>query len=54
MVSMYLIAEELRVESLSDEPALHIGERDDNRVDRSGLDLGDEFLERQHTTDPIP
>ena len=28
------------VEPLSHEPALHVGERDDDRVDRARLDLG--------------
>ena len=48
----HLLAEELRVEALSHEPALHVGERDDDRVDRAGLDLGLQLVERQHARDP--
>ena len=44
----HLLAEELRVEPLSHEPALHVGERDDDRVDRARLDLGLQLVERQH------
>ena len=44
----HLLAEELRVEALSHEPALHVGERDDDRVDRARLDLGSQLVERQH------
>ena len=48
----HLLAEELRVEPLSHEPALHVGERDDDRVDRARLDLGLQLVERQHARDP--
>ncbi len=37
---VHLVDEELRVEPLAHEAALHVGERDNDRVDRAGLDLG--------------
>ncbi len=48
MLVGHLVAEELRVEPLSHEPALHVGERDDDGVDRARLDLGLQLLEREH------
>ena len=53
MLVRHLVAEELRVKALSHEPALHVGERDDDRVDRAGLDLGLQLVERQHARDPM-
>ena len=43
-----LVAEELPVEPLPHEPALHVGERDDDGVDRARLDLGSSSSKRQH------
>ena len=50
----HLLAEELRVEPFSHEPALHVGERDDDRVDRTRLDLGLQLLQRAARRDPSP
>ena len=41
------------VEPLSHEPALHVGERDDDRVDRARLDLRLQLVEAQHARDPM-
>ena len=38
----------MRLLALAEEAALHVGERADDRVDRAGLHLGGELLERQH------
>jgi hypothetical protein len=48
-----LLAEELSVQALPHEPALHIGERDDDRVDRARVDLRSQRVEAQHPRDPI-
>ena len=48
MLVGHLVAEELAVEPLSHEPALHVRERDDDRVDRAGLDLRAQLVKRQH------
>ena len=38
--------------ALSHQTALHVGERADDRVDRSRLDLGSELFHRQHAVPP--
>ncbi len=43
-----LVHEELRVEPLSHQSPLHVRERDDDRVDRAGVDLGLQLGEREH------
>ena len=43
--------EELPVHALPHEAALHVGEGDDDRVDRAALDLGSQLLQR-HAGDP--
>ena len=48
----HLLEEELAVEPLPEQPPLHVGERDDDRVDRTGLDLARQLLESQHRGDP--
>ena len=48
MVLLHLVAEELPVEPLSHESALHVGERDDDGVDRAFLDLCAQLVEAQH------
>ena len=48
VLGLDLLDEELAVEPLSHEPALHVGERDDDRVDRAVLDLGLQLVEAQH------
>ena len=48
-----LLEEELGVEPLPHQPALHVGEGSDHRVDGSRLDLRPQFLDRQHEIDPI-
>ena len=40
--------EELPVQALAHEPALHVGEGDDHRVDRAVLDRRRQFVQRQH------
>ncbi len=45
------LEEEVSVDALAHQPALHVRERDDDRVDRTGLDLGGQLLER-HAGDP--
>ena len=51
---VHLLDEELGMEALAEQASLHVGERDDDRVDLAG---GDEILELgvgQHGGDPIP
>ena len=48
MLVSHLLTEELRMEAFSHEPALHIGERDDDGVDYPGLDLNPQLVERKH------
>ena len=48
-----LLEEELRVEALAHQAALHVGERGDDRVDRPRLDVRPQFLDFQHKTEPI-
>ena len=47
-----LVDEELRVQALAEQAALHVGERDDDRVDLTALDLMPEVVEGQHAGDP--
>ena len=54
MPGVGLLDEELAVEALAHEAALHVGERDDDRVDRAPPHLDPQLLEAQHTLDPIP
>ena len=44
----YLLAEELGVEPFSHQATLHVGERDDDGVDRARLDLRSKLVYRQH------
>jgi hypothetical protein len=46
--------EELGVEPLAHEAALHVGEARDHGVDRAHGDVFPEFLERQHRADTTP
>ncbi len=43
-----LLEEEVRLLALAHQPALHVGEGADDRVDRPGLDLFGELVEREH------
>src|SRR5205807_247984 len=43
-----VVEEELRLEPLAHEPALHVGERDDDRVDRAALHVAPQLLDAQH------
>jgi hypothetical protein len=43
-----LLQEELAVEPLSRQAALHVGERDDDSVDRAALDLAAQLVQREH------
>ena len=43
-----LLDEELAVQALAQQPALHVGERDDDRVDRARLHVGPQLVEAQH------
>ena len=45
MLLRHLLAEELGVEPFSHQAALHVRERDDDRVDRARLDLAPELVE---------
>ena len=47
-----LLDEVLAVESFSHQATLHVGEGDDDGVDRSGLDLAGELVQAQHGGDP--
>ena len=50
---VHLLEEELGVEALAHQPPLHVGEGDDDGVDRAGLDLCAQLLVAQHRGDPI-
>ena len=50
----HLLEEELGVKALAHQPSLHVGEGDNNRVNRAGLDRGPQLFETQHGGDPIP
>ncbi len=54
MLGLDLLDEELAVEPLSEQPALHVGEGDDDRVDLAARDLGLQLVEVQHERDPMP
>src|SRR5436309_2385735 len=43
-----LLEEELRLLALAEQPALHVGERSDDRVDPTGVDLASKLVQRQH------
>ena len=43
-----LLDEELAVQALAHHPALHVGERDDHRVDGAVADRLGQFVQRQH------
>ena len=47
----FALEEELPLDALAHEAALHVGEGDDDRVDRAALDLGSQLLQR-HAGDP--
>ena len=42
------------MQALAHQAPLHVGEGDDDRVDRAALDVGAQLLERQHGGHPIP
>ena len=48
-----LLEEELRVEALPHQAALHVGEGGDDGVDRARLDVRPQFVDFQHEIDPI-
>ena len=48
MPGVHLLDEELGVQALAHQPPLHVGEGDDDGVDRAALDLGAQLLEGQH------
>ena len=48
VVGDVLVEEVLRMDALAHQPALHVRERDDDGVDRPGLDLAFQLVERQH------
>ena len=52
MAGADLLDEELAVEPLSHQPALHVGEGDDDRVDRARLHVGLQLVEAKHEGDP--
>ena len=43
-----VLEEVLGMHALAEQPALHVGERDDDRVDRAALDVRPQLLEGQH------
>ena len=43
-----LLQEELAVDPLAHQAALHVGERDDDRVDRAALDLAPQLVQGEH------
>ena len=43
-----LVEEVLGVDALAEQPALHVGEGDDDRVDRTDLDLGAQLAQFEH------
>ena len=47
-----LLDEELAVQPLAQQPALHVGEGDDDRVDRARLHVGPQLVEAKHEGDP--
>ena len=46
---VHLLEEELGVQALAHQPSLHVGEGDDDRVDRAGLDLCAQLVVAQHS-----
>jgi hypothetical protein len=50
-VGARVVEEEVAVDSLSLEPALHVGEARQDRVDRSALHLVAELIDAQHPLD---
>ena len=52
MAGADLLDEELAVEPLAHQPALHVGEGDDDRVDRARLHVGLQLVEAKHGGDP--
>ena len=49
-----VVEEELGVESLSQQTSLHVGEGDDDGVDRAALDVGPKLVYRKHSEDSTP
>ena len=47
-----VVEEVLRLDALAEQPALHVGEGGDDRVDRAVLDLLAQVVERQHAGGP--
>jgi hypothetical protein len=54
MLRLHLLDEELGVQALAEQASLHVGERDDDRVDLPGRHELLQLRERQHGGDPIP
>ena len=54
MAGADLLDEELAVQPLPHEPALHVRERDDDGVDRARLDVRLQLVEAQHESDLMP
>ena len=50
----HLLDEELAVEPLAHQASLHVGERDDDRVDLTGRNLLPQLVGAQHRRDPMP
>ena len=46
---VHLVEEELAVQALPEQPALHVREGDDDRVDRPALHVRPQLLEAQHS-----
>jgi hypothetical protein len=45
VLRVHLVEEELGLETLAHQPPLHVGEGDDDRVDRTGFDLSAQLFE---------
>ena len=48
----HVVEEVLGLDALAEQPALHVGERRDDGVDRAVLDLLAQVVERQHAGGP--
>ena len=51
MAGAGLLDEELAVQALAEQPALHVGERHDDGVDRARLHVGLQLVEAKHGGD---
>ena len=54
MAGADLVDEELAVQPLAQQAALHVGERDHDRVDSTGLDVRPQLVEARARADPTP